>query len=57
MESCLPGEGLHTGAGESVRSPASAEEEKAETTYDEMTAVLMGKKLSSGKRAGRGKVL
>lgn len=56
MENCLPGEGLHSGAGESVRSSASAEREKAETTCDEPTAVLIGKKLSSGKIAGGGKV-
>lgn len=56
MENCLSGEGLHTGAGKSVRSPASAEGEKAEITCDQLTVVLRGKKLSPGKRVGGGKV-
>lgn len=56
MENCLSEEGLHSGAGKSVRSPASAEGEKAKTACDELIAVLMGKKLSPGEIAGGGKL-
>jgi len=37
MGNCLPWEGLHDGAGQSVRSPPSEEEGAAETTCEELT--------------------